>query len=245
MTSRYDEKADNYDSDVWLSEWLMGITRKRKRLARMCKGNVLEVGCGTGRNLGFFDVGAESEVETLTFVDLSPKMVEICRRKWDVLYGDAAKLKPGLRVRFLAASALETLPPPPSSSQMEGQKYDTILQTLALCSTPSPVTLLTNLAAHLDPSNPDARILLLEHGRSYRDWLNRIIDASAEKHAEEWGCWANREIGALVAEAATKAGLEVVRERRWHLGTTWVVELKFPRREEVSGEGEREGGGGG
>jgi methyltransferase OMS1 len=213
----------------------------------MCKGHVLEVSCGTGRNLGYFDIGLDSKVESLTFVDLSPKMVEVCRRKWDVLYAGSEKnLKPGLQVRFLAGSALAALPPPPStstspSSQTAKLNYDTILQTVGLCSTPSPVSLLVNLARHLDTSNPDARILLLEHGRSYRDWLNKILDNSAEAHAEKWGCWQNRDIGALVAEAASRAGLEVVRERRWHLGTTWVFELKAADVSKQSGKGEEEG----
>ena len=224
VTSRFDDLADSYDSEIGLSEWLMGIQKKRDRLAKMCKGHVLEVSCGTGRNLGYFDIGLASEVESLTFVDLSPPMIEVCKKKWDVLYASEKRnLKPGLQVRFMAGSALDAMPPPPGGKQ---RKYDTILQTLGLCSTPSPVQLLTNLATHLNTSNPDAKILLLEHGRSYRDWLNNVIDNTAIEHAEKHGCWANRDIGALVEEAATKAGLELVRERRWHLGTTWVLELK-------------------
>jgi methyltransferase OMS1 len=224
VTSRFDSTADSYDSEVATQEFLMGIRTKRDRLAKMCKGHVLEVSCGTGRNLGFFDIGLASEVDSLTFVDLSPQMIDVCKKKWDVLYASEKKnLKPGLQVRFMTGSALDAMPSPPGGKE---KKYDTILQTLGLCSTPLPVKLLTNLATHLNTSNPDARILLLEHGRSYRDWLNNIIDNTALEHAEKHGCWANRDIGALVAEAATKAGLEVVREKRWHLGTTWVIELK-------------------
>ena len=79
---------------------------------------------------------------------------------------------------------------------------------------------------HLDTSNPDARILLLEHGRSYRSWLNNILDNSAEKHAEMHGCWFNRDIGELVRDVAAKTSFEVEGERRRHFGTTWVFELK-------------------
>lgn len=224
VSARYDDTADSFDSDVAFQEWLAGITRRRERLAKMCKGHVLEVSCGTGRNLGYFDIGPDSKVESLTFVDLSPQMIDVCKRKWSALYSSDKKgLKPGLQVRFMAGSALARMPAPPDG---EKGRYDTILQTMGLCSTPSPVTLLTNMASHLNTANPDARIFLLEHGRSYRDWLNRILDNSAEKHAEIHGCWFNRDIGALVEEAAEKAGLEVMRARRWHLGTTWMFELK-------------------
>ena len=97
---------------------------------------------------------------------------------------------------------------------------------MGLCSTPNPQALLTNLAAHLDLSNPEARILLLEHGRSDYEWLNNILDNAAQKHAEIHGCWFNRDIGAMVEAAAAESGLEIVEERRKHLGTTWVFELK-------------------
>jgi methyltransferase OMS1 len=97
---------------------------------------------------------------------------------------------------------------------------------MGLCSTPNPGDLIANMAEHLDTSNPDARIFLLEHGRSYQEWLNNILDSSAQKHAESYGCWYNRDIGAVISEAAQRCGLVLVRERRHHLGTTWEVELK-------------------
>ncbi|KAK3710836.1 hypothetical protein LTR37_010060 [Vermiconidia calcicola] len=222
VSGRYEDTADTFDSEVGLSEALMGVNRLRKKLARKCKGHVLEASCGTGRNLGYFDVGNGGEVESLTFVDLSPHMVEVCKKKWVALMGEKnEKLRPGLQVRFLTGSVIESMPSAPTKA-----KYDTIIQTMGLCSTPSPTDLLTNLVKHLDTTNPEARILLLEHGRSYRMWLNRILDNSAEKHAEIHGCWFNRDIGALVGEAAHKTGLDIVSERRHHFGTTWIFELK-------------------
>ena len=249
LSARYDDTADSFDAEVGVSEMLMGINSLRKRLARQCKGHVLEVSCGTGRNLGYFDLRPGSEVESLTFVDLSPQMVEVCKRKWDVLVGEdkAVKekdtlkgltvpsgMKRSLVVRFLTGSALDAMPPPPETASKEGtgevepakQKYTTILQTMGLCSTPSPHTLLASMISHLDTSDPDARVLLLEHGRSYQPWLNRVLDNSAEKHAEIHGCWFNRDIGEIVYEVAKEKGLEVSRVRRRHLGTTWVYELK-------------------
>jgi len=223
VAARYDETADNFDSEVGTSEALMGINRIRKRLSRMCKGHVLEVSCGTGRNLGYYDLGKSSEVDSLTFIDLSKQMVDVCKKKWTALYGPTVPhtFKDGLQVRFMTGSALNSMHLAPG-----GKKYDTIVQTMGLCSTPEPQELLVNIAQHLNTENPDARILLLEHGRSYQEWLNNVLDNSAEKHAEIHGCWFNRDIGGLVEDAAEKSGLEVVRERRKHLGTTWVFELK-------------------
>lgn len=221
----YDRTADSFDAEVGISEQVMGVNTLRKKLAEKCHGHVLEVSCGTGRNLGFYDIGNGGKVESLTFVDLSPQMIDVCKKKWAAFYGAKEdQLKKGLTIRFLPASALGQMPLAPTA--LEPKKYDTVVQTMGLCSTANPVELLTNMARHLDMSNPEARILLLEHGRSYRQWLNKILDNSAEKHAEIHGCWFNRDIGALVEDAAGKAGLEIVNERRHHLGTTWMFELR-------------------
>ena len=232
VAARYDETADNFDSEVGMSEWLMGVNKIRGQLASRCSGHVLEVSCGTGRNLGYYDVMQDGKVDSLTLVDLSPPMIEVCKQKWQALYSEYKKpgwfssskvIKPDLTLRFAPISALGEMPLAPTDPP---KKYDTIIQTMGLCSTDKPKELLENMVRYLDTSNPDARILLLEHGRSYQPWLNKVLDNSAEKHAEVHGCWYNRDIGAIVQEVADKTGLEVSRERRKHLGTTWMFELK-------------------
>lgn len=229
VVARYDETADGFDSDVGFSEWFMGIIKNRKLLAARCRGHVLEVSCGTGRNLGYYDIAPGGKVDSLTFIDISPQMIDVCKKKWAALYASVrtswfgSTIKPDLSIRFLPASALGEMPLAPTNPP---RKYDTIIQTMGLCSTASPAALLENMVRYLDTSNPESKIILLEHGRSYKPWLNRILDNSAEKHAEIHGCWFNRDIGALVEEAAAKTGLEVVNEKRRHFGTTWMFELK-------------------
>jgi methyltransferase OMS1 len=49
---------------------------------------------------------------------------------------------------------------------------------------------------------PEGRILLLEHGRAAREWLNDILDKGAERHLMKWGCQWNRDIEAIVKEVA-------------------------------------------
>ncbi|KAF2863743.1 hypothetical protein K470DRAFT_81519 [Piedraia hortae CBS 480.64] len=221
VAARYEDTAENFDTEVGISEVLMRINAKRKHLTQRCWGNVLEVSCGTGRNLGYYDVSKGGKVKSLTLVDLSPQMVAVCKRKWLALHGKKKHLDPGFVVRFVTGSALGDMPPPPG-----GRKYDTILQTMGLCSTAEPVRLLENMVGCLDTENPEARVFLLEHGRSYLPWLNNVLDNAAERHAEVHGCWFNRDIGELVRLAAERTGMEVVRERRFQFGTTWLFELK-------------------
>ncbi|OBT88238.1 hypothetical protein VE02_02790 [Pseudogymnoascus sp. 03VT05] len=270
VSERYNDIATEFDGDVEWMEWSMGLLKLRREMATKARGRVCEVSVGTGRNMGYYsfgplmtgDVGEKGkgkkgeeeeeggQVTSFTAVDKSPQMIAVAREKF-------SREHPGVRgVQWVVQDASLPLPPPPSSSSpatstsstttsptsspTSEQKYDTILQTMGLCSTPHPSALLLNLASHLAPGG---RILLLEHGRGYWGWLNNILDALAPGHAERFGCWWNREVGGILEAVERgvgeegKGGLRVVEVRRRNWGTTWWVEL---RRAEDEGEGEGE-----
>lgn len=230
VSDRYNKTASTFDAEVELSEKTMRMGKKRSDLVRMARGDVLEVSCGTGRNLEYYELGERRGVDeegraairgcrSLTFVDLSPQMVAITREKFEAL-------RPGFkRVAFRAQDAgsvsveLDSLRDS-NSKKGKGQYFDTIVQTMGLCSMPDPVGTLRHLGSITEPSR--GRILLLEHGRSHYAWLNRILDNLAPAHADRHGCWWNRDIGAIVRES----GLEVIEEKRWHFGTTWRYILR-------------------
>ncbi len=98
--------------------------------------------------------------------------------------------------------------------------FDTIIQTNGLCSTSQPAKLLSHLGSIVNPTN--GKILLMEHGRGHYDWINRILDNSAPAHADKHGCWWNKDIAKILDDS----GLEVVRVKRYHFGTTWCIELR-------------------
>lgn len=239
----------------------------------MARGDVLEVSCGTGRNMDYYQLGerrgldsqGHSEIQgcrSVTFVDLSPQMVEIARQKFKKKYPDFS------RAAFRTEDARQVLPlsntsdsgdtesPPSSSSSsftslfsQEKQQspttlsvgefesssripevthewtytrshFDTIIETMGLCSTSDPVGLLRHLGSIAEPQR--GRILLLEHGRSHYEWLNKVLDNLAPAHAHRHGCWWNRDIGRIIEQS----GLEVVEIKRYHLGTTWRAILR-------------------
>ena len=91
---------------------------------------------------------------------------------------------------------------------------------MGICSVADPVRLLRHLGSLVNPHH--GRILLLEHGLSHYAWLNTWLDSSAANHADKYGCWWNKNIGRIVEES----GLEIVKMKRYHLGTTWWIELK-------------------
>ncbi|OBT45962.1 hypothetical protein VE00_03781 [Pseudogymnoascus sp. WSF 3629] len=239
VSERYNDIATEFDGDVEWMEWSMGLLKLRREMAAKARGRVCEVSVGTGRNMGFYEFGGVmtgkkgddkgeegGKVTSFTAVDKSPQMIAVAREKF-------SREHPGVKgVQWVVQDASLPLPPPPSTTSSTStspptssapQKYDTILQTMGLCSTPHPSALLLNLASHLAPGG---RILLLEHGRGYWGWLNNILDSLAPGHAERFGCWWNREVGGILEEVEREGGLRVVEVRRRNWGTTWWVELR-------------------
>lgn len=235
VSRRYNSIATTYDSSVDSTEKLIGLTRLRKKMVQQASGDVCEVSIGTGRNLTFYDwdfKGINSnanqqikkgKVKSFTAVDKSAEMLEIAHEKFSKEY-------PGvLGVRWVIQDAAEPLPSPPVSANersgnKKGKRYDTVVQTMGICSTSDPVRLLKNLG---DSVEDDGRILLLEHGRGTWSWLNRILDGLAPRHALEFGCIWNKDIGKIVEDS----GLEIIEMKRRHFGTTWWIELRPRRRQ--------------
>jgi methyltransferase OMS1 len=238
VSQRYNSIATTFDSSVDSTEKLIGLTRLRKQMVQQASGDVCEVSIGTGRNLTFYDwdfrgingMGNQQtkkgKVKSFTAVDKSAEMLEIAHEKFSKGY-------PGvLGVRWVVQDAAEPLPSPPvsateTSENKKGKRYDTIVQTMGICSTSDPVRLLKNLGESVEDNG---RILLLEHGRGTWNWLNRILDGLAPRHALEFGCIWNKDIGKIVEDS----GLEIVNIKRKHFGTTWWIELR-PRRHHAEG----------
>jgi methyltransferase OMS1 len=238
VSARYDSIARTFDTSVDSTERVLRIAALRRKLAARAQGDVLEVSIGTGRNLEYYEWDDDTnnnknnnkkaaagkgkgKVKSLTAVDKSAEMLDVARAKLETLGGRADKTKKK-NIRWIATDA--SLPPLPSAPNAT-QKYDTIIQTMGLCSVSDPVQLLRNLGSII--KEEEGRILLLEHGRGNWKWLNNLLDRFAEEHAREFGCWWNRDLKGIVRES----GLHVVDMYSvwWHGGTTWWVELKKSR----------------
>ncbi|KAK3381597.1 S-adenosyl-L-methionine-dependent methyltransferase [Podospora didyma] len=226
---------------------------ERERVSKLTKDHVLD-----GRKL----TGAAKQtphVLSFTGVDISPHMMEIARgRLRDSVPGlnrilrkrrleplpkqgtdDGAAILDTLdgRVRLIMVDAQKSLPLPAVSSELAPQRYDTVVQSFGLCSVADPARLLANMAAVVKPDT--GRIILLEHGRGYFEWINHKLDQFALPHFKKYGCWWNRDIERIVQDAAeTVPGLEVVSLKRpgiTQLGTTLVIELRVKSQPQVSG----------
>ena len=97
--------------------------------------------------------------------------------------------------------------------------FDTVVSALTVCTFANPVAALREMAR---VCRADGRLLLLEHGRSDREWLGRWQDRRADRHAKTLGCRWNREPLELVRQA----GLGVIAARRVFFGIFHVLEVK-------------------
>ncbi len=147
---RYDRLAPFYDR---LDR--MGQPGWRRRVFQETVGQVLEIGVGTGKNFPFYKPGT-----SVTAVDISPRMLEVARRKLDA----ARQKNPGsgegigdggpVPVKLMLTDA-QSLPFPDAS-------FDCAVATFVFCSVPDPVLGLQEIRRVLAPGG---RLVLLEHMR--------------------------------------------------------------------------------
>ena len=198
IREKYERFARWYDLADLAFE-LLGVARGRREVVQRARGRVLELAVGTGKNLPYYPRDCE-----ITAVDVSPAMLEIARRR-------ARRLGRALTCLVMDAETL-TFP---------DHRFDTVVSTMSLCTFPHPVTALREMGR---VCRSDGRILLMEHGRSDREWLGKWLDRTAEKHARQLGCHWNRRPLDLVREA----GLSVVSARQIFLGVFNVIEAAPP-----------------
>ena len=153
------------------------------------RGDVLEIGFGTGRNLAFYSRSVESVWGVDPMVTHGVGPVE--RRIEDAPFAVA---------RF-ALSADDTLP-------FDAARFDCVVTTWTLCSIPDAESALAEMQRVLKPGGT---YLFLEHGRvrseraaRWQDRLNPLWNRLTE------GCNINRPIDALVEGAGFE--LEAVSE---------------------------------
>ena len=160
-----------------------GMRAIRRRVLGASVGRVLEIGAGTGLNLGLYPTG----VESLTFAEPDPAMRSRFVRQ-------AARLR--LDHEPVAATA-ERLP-------FGDDSFDTVVSTLVLCTVPDVGPALQEIDRVLAPGG---RLVLVEHvradGPGLAGWQDRLHGAWRRFAA---GCHCNRDTEAELAAAGFGTG---------------------------------------
>ena len=161
-----------YDALCALCE-ATGLARWRRWLVAGARGCVLDLGCGTGRNLPLLPGGARA-------VGLEPSWPAIQR---------ARRRTPGVP---LVVGSAEALP-------FRDAVFETVLSGLVFCSVPDPGQGLREVRRVL---RPDGQLRMLEHVRATRAWKARLQDLLQPAWTRvTGGCHPNRETERAVEAA--------------------------------------------
>lgn len=162
------------------------LSMRNKETARVrgqwvphARGDVLEIGIGSGLNLPFYS----GEVHRIYGVEPSFELQKLARKR------SAGK---AIDVEFLSQSAEEPLP-------LSDQSVDTVVITWTLCSIADPPRALRQMKRVLKPSG---RLIFVEHGRAPDSgvavWQDRLTPVWKRIGG---GCHLNRKIDDLLLEA--------------------------------------------
>jgi ubiquinone/menaquinone biosynthesis C-methylase UbiE len=166
-------------------------TRLRASWIPHARGEVLEIGVGSGLNLPFYS----SEVRRVYGVDPSLELQRMARKRV------AAR---SINIEFITQSAEERLP------LAEGS-IDTVVITWTLCSIPNASEALQQMKRVM---KANGRVIFIEHGRAPDSgvavWQDRI--APVWKHIAG-GCHLNRKIDNLI----TSAGFQITELKTCYL----------------------------
>ena len=135
-----------------------GLAEMRAETVRQARGRTLELGAGTGGNLGYYT----ADVTELVLTEPDPHMAKRLRRK-------LAESPP-------AAGSVEVVETPAESLPFEDASFDSIVSTLVLCTVEDPAQAARELARLLKPGG---RLLYLEHVRdpgegNLAKWQDRL-----------------------------------------------------------------------
>ena len=161
----------------------VSLTARRRGLIPHAAGDVLEIGAGTGANLGFYEPG---RIESLVLTDrsLSEPLGERAAR-WRSRERGA-----GSEVELREADAC-ALP-------FSGDSFDTVVATLVLCSVADQREALAQIARVL---RPGGRLLFIEHVRPPGPARHLVDSLNPLWHAITRECNINRNTGAAIAAA--------------------------------------------
>ena len=166
-------------------------TRLRAAWIPLARGEVLEVGIGSGLNLPFYS----RDVQRVYGVDPSIELQRMARGR---------VVAAPVEVEFLSQSAEERLP-------LADASIDTVVTTWTLCSIPNAPKALQEMKRVLKASG---RLIFLEHGRAadsgVADWQERITPLWKNITG---GCHLNRKIDDLI----TTAGFRITELKTFHV----------------------------
>lgn len=205
----YDRVAQKTEANV--------LAERRKALLADLKGNILEIGAGTGVNFQFY-----SKEANVLAIEPSPYMLRQAEEK----------KKDRRNIHLVQASVEQCY----EDKVVQKNSMDAIVCTLVLCTIPDPQKALSYFYQWL---KPDGKLIIVEHIKSHDPWKGKIQDFlnPAWKIIGE-GCHLNRKTDQMIRQA----GFRTLEENYFTYQVLWYqgVFSKEKASEERMGKSKRQ-----
>ena len=188
-----DRESESYDRLTWPSEFLF-FRKARRKLISDLRGNILEIGMGTGANLPFY----RKDV-SVTGIDLSTKSLDIAREK-------ARKL----------GVALTTIEMDAEDLHFPDRTFDVVISTLTLCTASDPVKVIREMRRVVKKGG---MLRFVEHGKSSVPFIAWFQERKKEAQLKKHACHLTRK----PIELVKSAGLVPTRASRSFFGIISTV----------------------
>ena len=154
------------------------IRKQREKVLPLCKGIVLEIGCGSGLNFSFYE---ENNIDKLYALEPDKEMLRQAK---------SVVKEVNFPITFLETGA-EKIP-------LEDDSIDTALLTYTLCTIPDPLSALLEIRRVLKKGG---KLVFCEHGMAPENNVKKMQNFINSFFLFVGGCNLNRDIPSLIKDA--------------------------------------------
>ena len=154
------------------------IRKQREKVLPLCKGIVLEIGCGSGLNFSFYE---ENNIDKLYALEPDKEMLRQAK---------SVVKEVNFPITFLETGA-EKIP-------LEDDSIDTALLTYTLCTIPDPLAALLEIRRVLKKGG---KLVFCEHGMAPENNVKKMQNFINSFFLFVGGCNLNRDIPSLIKDA--------------------------------------------
>ena len=154
------------------------IRKQREKVLPLCKGIVLEIGCGSGLNFSFYE---ENNIDKLYALEPDKEMLR---------QAESVVKEVNFPITFLETGA-EKIP-------LEDDSIDTALLTYTLCTIPDPLAALLEIRRVLKKGG---KLVFCEHGMAPENNVKKMQNFINSFWLFVGGCNLNRDIPSLLNDA--------------------------------------------
>ena len=154
------------------------IRKQREKVLPLCKGIVLEIGCGSGLNFSFYE---QNNIDKLYALEPDKEMLR---------QAESVVKEVNFPITFLETGA-EKIP-------LEDDSIDTALLTYTLCTIPDPLAALLEIRRVLKKGG---KLVFCEHGMAPENNVKKMQNFINSFFLFVGGCNLNRDIPSLIKDA--------------------------------------------